>query len=191
MSRRLAAINRIIAGLTAGLAVIFLAGCAVTGTQIDKRSYTVHGETRADLKRDIRRRGPKGGSAYGLAVISFYPVYKLAESKGVCRVTSAEIGLHVVLTVPKWRGSKPANGKVSGAWRRFSSYVRYHEGVHEKIARDYARRMKSSLKKMASSRGCAELRRRVDARIKSLKRRHLRAQQAFDKREKNRIKHLI
>lgn len=191
MLLRLGRINRVIAGLSAGLAVIVLSGCAVTGTKIDKRSYSVYGETAAELKRDIRRRGPKGGSAFGLAVISFYPVYKVAESKGVCRVTSAEVGVHIVLTEPKWRGSKPAGGKVAGTWRRFSAYVRYHEGVHAKIARDYARRMKSTLKQMRSARGCADLRRKAQARIKSMKRRHLNAQQAFDKREKRRIKHLI
>lgn len=191
MPRRLAVISRVIAGLSTGLTVIVLSGCTVTGTKIDKRTYSVYGETRAELRRDIRRRGPKGGSAFGLAVITFYPVYKVAESKGVCRVTSAEVGVHIVLTEPKWRGSKPAGGKVAGTWRRFSRYVRYHEGVHAKIARDYARRMESTLKKMASSRGCADLRRKAQDRIKALKRRHLRAQQAFDEREKNRIKRLI
>lgn len=175
----------------AGLAAALLSACAVTGTQIDKRSYAVYGETTADLKRDIRRRGPKGGSAFGLAVISFYPVYQVAQNKGVCRVTSAEVGLRIVLTEPKWRGSKPARGKVAGTWRRFSKYVHYHEGVHARIARDYARRMKTTLRKVSSSRGCAEVRSKAQRRIKDLKRRHLDAQKAFDRREKKRVKHLI
>lgn len=171
--------------------MVLLSACTVTGTKIDKRSYAVFGKTRADLKRDIRRRGPKGGSAFGLAVITFYPVFQVAQTNGVCRVTTAEVGLHVILTEPKWRGSEPARGKVASTWRRFSSYVRKHEAVHARIARDYARRMKSALSKMSSSRGCADLRQKAQRRIKQLKRRHLAAQEAYDEREKNRIKHLI
>jgi predicted secreted Zn-dependent protease len=183
--------NTAAGALAALLAAVFLSACTVTGTQIDKRSYAVYGDTRAELKKDIRRRGPKGGSAFGLAEITFYPIYQLVQGKSVCRVTSAQVGLHVILTEPKWRGSGPAPRKVAGTWRRFSKYVRYHEGVHSKIAKDYAKRMKSTLLRMSSRKGCADLRIKAQRRIKTLKRRHLAAQEAFDQREKKRIKHLI
>ena len=177
--------------LLALLAMAILSGCAVTGTKIDKRTYAVYGETRAELKRDIRRRGPKGGSAYGLAVITFYPRYTVAQKGKVCRVTSAEVGMHAILTEPSWRGSKPARGSVARTWKRFSNYVRYHEAAHARIAKTHARRMKVTISKMSSSKGCADLRRKIDKRIKVMKRRHLAAQHGFDDREKRRIKNLI
>ncbi len=60
-----------------------------------------------------------------------------------------------------------------------------------RIAKSYAAKMTRMLNAMRSDTGCAQLRRKANAAIASLKRQHLERQKAYDFREKKRIKNLI
>jgi predicted secreted Zn-dependent protease len=168
-------------------AVPLLCGWGATGTRIDTSYYPVSGRSHQELVGSVRRYGP-GGFAYGLGVIDFHPRFDTRFESGKCRIAAADTGLTVALRLPEWRGPADAPGGVTRAAQRFARAIRQHELQHVEIARRYQRLMTAELKRLKPDRNCWSLASAARELIARLKRQHLAAQRAFDRRSHKQIR---
>lgn len=162
-----------------------------SGVEIVSRYYSIRGADHAELVASVRRNGPKGGQAYGIGYIDFFPRYRTAFAAGVCRIAEAEVGLRVELELPRWDGSDGGQARVAGFARRFARAIEAHEMEHVRIAGHYARRMRSELLRLKADSSCWSLSSRAEDLIRDLKKRHVESQKAFDRRVNKQIKRLL
>lgn len=162
-----------------------------SGVEIVSRYYSIHGADHAELVASVRRNGPKGGRAYGIGYIDFFPRYRSEASAGGCRIAEAEVGLRVELELPRWDGARDGPQRIANFARRFARAIEAHEMEHVRIARHYARRMRSELLRLKADSSCWSLSSRAEDLIRDLKKRHIESQKAFDRRVNKQIKRLL
>jgi len=171
--------------------LLLLAGCTTGKPGTTNRTYSLYAETRAGFTRSVRANAPRGGRAFGLVEITFHPDYKLVSGDKGCQAKVKDVGLELVIVLPKWRDGKPVSGSIKRHWKRFQRTVRNHEMAHVRIAKSYATRMRKSIATLHSKTSCNELARRIKQRIIRIKAQHLRAQKRFDARDNRRLKTLL
>lgn len=176
--------------LLAALA-LFIAGCTTGKPGTTNRSYTLYAATGTEFAHSVRSRAPRGGRAFGLVEITFHPDYTLVPTDTGCRAKVRDVGLELVIILPKWRDGKPVSGSVRQRWTRFERTIRDHEMTHVRIAKDYAAKMRTSIAALHSRDSCRDLAGRIRNRITDIKAQHLRAQKRFDQREQPRLKALL
>jgi predicted secreted Zn-dependent protease len=159
--------------------------------EIVSRYYSIHGASHAELVASVRRNGPKGGRAYGIGYIDFFPRYRTEPGIAGCRIVEAEVGLRVELELPRWDGAEGGPAKVANFGRRFARAIEAHEMEHVRIARSYAGRMRSALLRLKPDASCWSLSSRAEELIGNLKKRHVESQKAFDRRVNKQIKRLL
>lgn len=162
-----------------------------SGVEIVSRYYSIHGASHAELVASVRRNGPKGGQAYGIGYIDFFPRYRTEFATGVCRIAEAEVGLRVELELPRWDGVEGGPAGVANFARRFARAIEAHEMEHVRIARHYARRMRSELLRLKADTSCWSLSSQAEDLIRDLKKRHVESQKAFDRRVNKQIRRLL
>lgn len=167
-------------------------GWTVTGTVVETSHYLVSARSHAEFVSAVRRAAPRSGTAFGHAIIDFFPTYLTmpAQGKG-CRVGKVEVGLRIQLRVPKWRPASGTPKSVARRGRHFERTILAHEQHHVAIAKRFAVRMRTALGKMKTDGDCWQLRREANERIARLKKQHLAAQKAFDKRSYRQMKRLL
>lgn len=177
--------------LSALVVVPLLSGWKVTGTKVRHAYYPVSGRNHTEIVRSVRQFGPNAGRAYGLGIIDFYPDYDMRMKDGACRVTRAETGLSITLKLPEWKGPKDAPRSATRLGRHFERVIKQHELQHVKIAERYARKISSDLKKLKPEKTCWAMRSKAYDLIKVIKKQHINAQRAFDRRTLKQIKRLL
>ena len=177
-------------GLACVVTALFVSACTTGKPGTSFRSYKVAGESHATFVRSVHAAAPRSGRAYGLTEITFHPVYTVAETKGGCAVTKADVGMEIVVILPEWRKGAPPPA-VRARWSRFERTIRAHEMTHVAIAKAYGQRLERSLAAMRSAEGCGDLRRRISAEITRTKRAHLAAHASYDVRDRRRINALL
>ena len=171
--------------------LVLLPGWTIKGTQIDKSYYRLTAATRTDLIRAVRRSAPRAGTAYGMAIIDFYPDLRIRAQDGLCRVISASVGLRIKIRLPKWSRDPSTPRSVDRLGRRFERVVTAHEMQHVAIAKRYARDMERRLSRLSAGKDCWELRKRARDLIRTVKARHLDAHRRFDNRTRRQIRRLL
>lgn len=159
--------------------------------EIVSRYYSIHGASHAELVASVRRNGPKGGQAYGIGYIDFFPRYRTEPGAGGCRIVRPEVGLRIVLELPRWDSDKGGPPRIAGFARRFARAIEAHEMEHVRIARSYAARMRTALARLKPDASCWSLASRAAKLIGDLKMRHVESQGAFDRRVNKQIKRLL
>lgn len=178
----------------AALAVcVPLFGGWVKGSNVEivSRYYSIHGASHAELVASVRRNGPKGGRAYGIGYIDFFPRYRTEPGADGCRIVEADVGLRVELELPRWEGVEGGSAKIANLARRFARAIEAHEMEHVRIARSYAGRMRTALLRLKPDTSCWSLRSRAEDLIGDLKKRHIESQKAFDRRVNKQIRRLL
>lgn len=171
--------------------LLLMSGCTAGKPGTTNRTYTLYAETRAGFAQSVRSKAPRGGRAFGLVEITFHPDYTLVYADKGCRATVRDVGLELVIVLPKWRDGKTVSGSIRQHWARFDRTIRTHEMTHIRIAKDYAAKMRNSIAALRSKESCNDLAGRIRKRIVQIKAQHLHAQQRFDAREQNRLKMLL
>ncbi len=170
-----------------------LLGGWAKGSEVEvvSRYYSIHGANHAELVASVRRNGPKGGQAYGIGYIDFFPRYRTASAAGGCRIAEAEVGLRIELELPRWDGARDGPSRIANFARRFARAIEAHEMEHVRIARHYARRMRTELLRLKADASCWSLASRAEDLIRDMKKRHVESQKAFDRRVRKQIKRLL
>ncbi|MBO6903105.1 MAG: DUF922 domain-containing protein [Rhizobiaceae bacterium] len=177
--------------LVALMVVPLLSGWKVTGTKVRHAYYPVSGRNHTEIVRSVRRFAPLSGRAYGLGIIDFYPDYDMRSKDGACRITRADTGLSITLKLPEWKGPKDAPRSAARLGRHFERAIKQHELQHVKIAERYARQMSRDLKRLKPEKNCWTMRRKAYDLIRTLKKQHINAQRAFDRRTLKQIRRLL
>lgn len=160
-------------------------------TRITQRYYFISGRSHAELLASVRRNAPRAGSAYGIGFIDFYPRYTLAPTAKGCRIDKAEVGLRIVLRLPRWNGAKDTPRSVRRLADRFERAIKAHEFQHVRIAKRHASRMARQLARLKPAGDCRKLRNTAQALIDRHKQAHRASQAAFDRRTRKAIKRLL
>ncbi|MCB1452102.1 MAG: DUF922 domain-containing protein, partial [Rhizobiaceae bacterium] len=100
-------------------------------------------------------------------------------------------GLSITLKLPEWKGPKDAPRSAARLGRHFERVIKQHELQHVKIAERYARKISSDLKKLKPEKSCWTMRSKAHDLIKVIKKQHINAQRAFDRRTLKQIKRLL
>jgi predicted secreted Zn-dependent protease len=186
------AVGRIVVSVAvAALVVPLLSGWKVTGTNIRYAYYPVSGKSHTEIVRSVRRFAPKRGFAYGMGFIDFHPDYDMSSKNGECRVTRADTGLRILLKLPEWKGPDDAPRSAVRLGRHFERSIKSHEMQHVRIAERYAGQMSRELKRLKPAKNCWSLRRDAHELIKRIKKQHIAAQNAFDRRTLKQIRRLL
>jgi len=147
--------------LVSAAAILALLGSQATAETIVHKTvsyFQIGGTTAQDLDRELERRGPytmsTGARHPGATRIRFGGDVTYVESGGRCRVGSAKVTLKTQLVLPKWKNRKRAGKDLALIWDSLSSDIRRHEERHAEIARQYARKLETSLKGLRPHRDC-------------------------------------
>lgn len=176
--------------VAATLAAAFLLdGSAVAGvtSATATRFYSVGGTTQSSLAAKMRAnpfRGDRGG-----AVANIRPRYSLSvatkQDGGTCRVSSVNLRVSFVLTLPRAKEAAMSSGTRS-AWRGFVSFARRHEQGHRSIYMQCAHNFTVKAQRLSGS-SCGGLqsqaRRLLDAENRACDKRHA----AYDRSERRRV----
>lgn len=162
---------RLAAWLLTGALGVLPAGGALAGVEVsvETKTYSISGETGAELIRAMDRRGPRHGfTARAIAQTRYVVGWEFdwnIQGK-TCRLKAATGRLDVAYSYPKLTGRVPR--ELKRRWDRFLVGVYAHEEMHGRIARDMVRAADKSLKGLAvrNDRTCrkaaAEAKRRVE-----------------------------
>jgi predicted secreted Zn-dependent protease len=128
---------------------------ALSGTgykeQIDPpQYYAISGDTVAAINEEMYRcspfANPEGGTFSGQ--VDSWVVYDYkwtAETSGMCRVTSANVLVHVTVGYPKWAASATTTPGVVDKWASFIKNLELHENGHRDNAALHARQLYDGL----------------------------------------------
>lgn len=187
---RVCVLNGLAAVMALGLALT-AAGCTSGKPGTTHRNYFVHGADAQAFARSVRSNAPRAGRAFGLVEITFHPDFTLVPKDRGCHARVRDVGLELVITLPKWRSGKSVPTGVKRRWTRFRQTITRHEDTHVRIARSYAKRMARAIAATRSNKDCRDLSRKIKTRIAKIKVDHLKAHARFDRRERKRLKTLL
>lgn len=95
------------------------------------RYYPVHGQTAADVRKDIFARTPSPDRAAGYTEWHLSWTYRPVASRGPgCAITQARVRLSLVMTLPEWSPAESADPDLAQAWSAYSAALRSHEMGH-------------------------------------------------------------
>lgn len=109
------------------------------------RTYSISGQTGAELYASIGERGPKvGGLVRAIAHTDFKLTWtrKYEPQGGGCTLVVAKPKLIITYTLPK--PSKPLQGAMAQNWETFISGVRRHELVHGDFIKDLVKAIETT-----------------------------------------------
>lgn len=149
--------------------------------------FSIGGSTLDEIENELNTRGPKvkstGRRHPGATQMEFSTRLTYAESGGKCWVHDATVTVKAKVILPRWRGHRRAGDDVRLVWDALSSDIRRHEEQHVTIARDYARQIETTLKKLGRQKSCEVAATKAGATADKILKRHDRAQDKFDQVE--------
>jgi predicted secreted Zn-dependent protease len=162
--------------------------------------FTIHGNTAADLDRELQRRGPFLESDRehhaGAATMHFDTTVKYGLTSKTCRIVKADVTLRVTITLPRWNASRPPDDPyLAIVWDVLSHDIKRHEEEHVRIAHGYAGQLEQALRHLRPTKGCEAMKQEVQKTTHAVLARNDRAQHTFDRREqanfRSRFRHLL
>lgn len=136
-----------IATLAIAALVIFISrdGSFPRGTEVS--SYSVSGETFAEVLSRLKEEGPK--DQYGIAR---YAVTKWSLRWGVNREENKpEVSKSIKVVLPDWRDKATASKEMQKEWNRFYQAIVSHEQQHAHRASQTARTIESEIQRLLDS----------------------------------------
>lgn len=176
--------------LTAATALWLALGGMTQAETIVRKSvsyFQIGGTTAEDLDRELERRGPatraSGSRHPGATQIKFGGELDYVQSAGRCRIGNVDVTLDTRIILPQWKNRKRAKGDLALIWDALSSDIKRHEERHAEIARQYARKLERTLKKLRPQRNCDAMQAKVAEATDGVIAAHDTAQMDFDRVE--------
>ena len=110
----------------------------------------------------------------------FFPPRAPGSGRSMCAVTNATVRLETHLTLPRWTDRDRAGRETVLIWDTLLADIKRHEERHAEIARQYARKLESTLEGLHPERTCEQMEAKVDATSKAIIEEHKAAQRKFD-----------
>jgi predicted secreted Zn-dependent protease len=143
-------------GLASGSAQA--APLAVTNTHL---SYAIRGSTAAELRAQMEAKGP--GAYFGETTFHITDRFRGRMTTMGCVVSSIQVHLVVVYTMPSWRIPAETDPALVARYRRFHDRLTVHENGHGAIALAGAKSVVAAMQSVGPHAGCAATVRAVDA----------------------------
>lgn len=152
--------------------------------QVQVETYDVAGDTAAEIRRELSRRGPlSGGKRFDARTewtVRWW--FDVEPEAGGCRVLRPRVDLHVLVTLPRWRREAEAPAELVERWERFLAALREHEQGHRAIGFAAADELQAMLFEQPAARDCAEARRRANRLGHEIVARRMRDNDRYDQR---------
>lgn len=149
--------------------------------------FQIGGRTAEELDRELEKRGPmtktSGSRHPGATQIKFGGEITYLPSNGRCSVGEVKVTLKTKIILPRWKNRNRANRELGMIWDALSSDIKRHEERHAEIARQHARQLEQSLKRLRPARYCETLQAKVADLTARTVEEHDKAQIAFDRVE--------
>ena len=179
-----------IARLTALAALACLALQPARAETIASKSFSyfsVGGRTAAELDEELSKRGPmmkhSGSRHPGATRIKWGGSVTYVRQGGRCAVGEAKVTLSTQIILPRWKNRKRATPSLALIWDTLSRDIKRHEERHAEIARNHARALERTLKRLRPEADCERMQARVDRTTADAVARHDADQARFDKVE--------
>lgn len=120
-------------------------------------SYQVYGNSSEQINNQIFSCTPvlSNGKRFAASTdysISWSIAYRtISGNPGMCKVSSAGVGLNQSMVFPSWKASSNAPSKTKQQWKSFISNLEDHEQEHAEINRQYANRILSELRNLPAT----------------------------------------
>jgi len=169
-----------------------LAGCtavpAAAATVAKSYSYfRVGGRTLDEIEDQLAKNGPKVKSTGlrhpGATQMSFSTRIGYQQQSGSCRIVSAVVTVKAHVILPVWRQRRRSDEDVRIFWDTLSADIKRHEERHVEIAKNHARELEDTLKRIGRQPNCQVAAAKAKEATAKLLARHDRAQAEFDKVE--------
>ncbi len=128
--------------------------------------FSIGGRTAAELDEELSKRGPmmKHSSARhpGATRIKWGGSVTYVRRGKSCAVGEAKVTLSTQIILPRWKNRKRATPSLALIWDTLSRDIKRHEERHAEIARNHARDLERTLKRLRPEADCERMQARVD-----------------------------
>ncbi|UDF29225.1 UNVERIFIED_ORG: DUF922 domain-containing protein [Roseateles sp. XES5] len=149
--------------------------------------FSVGGRTAAELDEELSKRGPmmkhSGSRHPGATRIKWGGSVTYVRHGNRCAVGEAKVTLSTQIILPRWKNRKRATASLALIWDTLSSDIKRHEERHAEIARNHARDLERTLKRLRPEADCERMQARVDRTTADAVARHDADQARFDRVE--------
>lgn len=149
--------------------------------------FSIGGNTLEEIEKQLDARGPHVSSTGrrhpGATQMEFTTRLGYGESKGRCRIVSADVRVKAKVILPRWRNRKSAEQDVRLIWDTLERDIKRHEESHLGIAKNYARDLERSLQRLRSMPTCALMAQKAQETTRRVLAEHDAAQDRFDRIE--------
>ena len=149
--------------------------------------FSIGGNTLDEIESELARRGPNvktsGKRHPGATQMEFVARLGYSEGAGFCQIVQANVTVKAKMILPRWRRPSKAKQDVRLIWDTLSADIKRHEESHVVIAKNYAREIEQTLKKMERQADCQVAAAKAKQTTATILAKHDRAQQQFDRVE--------
>ena len=149
--------------------------------------FSVGGHTAAELDEELSKRGPvmmhNGSRHPGATKIKWGGSVTYVKRGNRCAVGDAKVTLSTKIILPRWKNRKRATPSLALIWDTLSADIKRHEERHAEIARNHARELERTLKRLPPEADCERMQARVDRATADAVSKHDADQARFDKVE--------
>ncbi len=128
--------------------------------------FSVGGRTAAELDEELSKRGPmmkhSGSRHPGATKIKWGGSVTYVRHGKRCAVGEAKVTLSTQIILPRWKNRKRATPSLALIWDTLASDIKRHEERHAEIARNHARALERTLKRLRPEADCERMQARVD-----------------------------
>lgn len=146
--------------------------------------FPITGRTLAEIERQLQMRGPQldstGRRHPGATNMQFTTRVDYDQSRGHCRISDARVSVNAKIILPQWRERQRADRDVRLIWDTLVRDIKRHEESHLVIAKNHARLLEDSLKRLPRRRNCSVLAQDVERTSANVLAQHDRTQEEFD-----------
>ena len=129
------------------------------------KHYDIKGGSAAELRESLNRQRPVGPDGMPHDAVTVWNIqwrYRTAPSGSGCAVTSLQVALEIVTTLPRWTNEADAPSSLVARWREYYKALLTHEDGHKAIGIETAAAIRNAGTNVPSNSGCADMGRAID-----------------------------
>ncbi|GHC60480.1 DUF922 domain-containing Zn-dependent protease [Limoniibacter endophyticus] len=178
--------RRVTAMAAIGLSLFMMPATAASLTKTYSY-FSIKGSTIDEIEKELSAHGPNvamtGRRHPGATQLEFVTKLDYKEISRGCIISRARVQVKASVILPKWRGTKEANGLTRLIWNTLAADIKRHEESHVVIAKNHAREMEDRLLKSGRHRDCKAARTFAAGIVDRVITKHDQAQADFDRIE--------
>lgn len=144
--------------------------CTLSGAEQTK-TYEISGGSVKQLRESLNRERPLGRDGVPHDAVTVWDIqwrYRYRQSPLGCTLTSFDVSLEIVMTVPKWVNEADAPPSLVEQWRNYYAALLVHEDGHKGVAAAAAAAIRRVPDAISPQSSCAELARMIDESAKGV-----------------------